>query len=81
MTLFSKNYSKHNIEESFRNILLIHQFSLEDIRIMKSKKDDTILQLTQQIRNLIFNDPKRRLNNKKNFIKTNNFLFQIISNS
>ena len=52
MTLFLKHFSHIAIEESFRNILLINQFSLEYMRIMKSKKDDTIAKLTQQISDL-----------------------------
>ncbi len=56
MTLFSKHFSYICIEESLGNILLINQFSLEDMRIMKSKKDDTIVKLPQQISDLkLFN--------------------------
>ena len=52
MTLFSKDFTYISVKESIMNMFLIDQFSLDDMRIMKSKKDDIILKLTQNISDL-----------------------------
>lgn len=52
MTFFIKNNFKQSIEDALRNMYLINQFSLEEMQVMKSKKDDIILQLKQKISDL-----------------------------
>ena len=52
MTFFIKNNFKQSIEDALRNMFLINQFSLEEMQVMKSKKDDIILQLKQKISDL-----------------------------
>ena len=49
---FIKHNFKQSIEDALRNIFLINQFSLEEMQVMKSKKDDIILQLKQKISDL-----------------------------
>ena len=52
MTLFSKDFTYIGVKESIMNMFLIDQLSLDDMLIMKSKKDDIILQLKQKISDL-----------------------------